>query len=163
MKNSKNTKSFCLSILTNCCQGYFFLSFPKMCKLRTTLYLVWSAGPPGLQLYGWWKLARFGSMWLEIFSQMKFITFLVCPTSQASSFHIISSLFSHFCLFQNAILHKMLKLGLWNFKPFFSECSFYWLQHFYSGSGYLFKLIFESETISCSSKIYIISHLEKKV
>ena len=36
-----------------------------------------------------------------------------------SPLHIISSLFSHLCLFQNAILHKMLKLGFWNFKPFF--------------------------------------------
>ena len=44
--------------------------------------------------------------------------------------HIISSFFCHFCLFQNTILHKMLKLGFWNFKPIFLW--FHWLQYFFS-------------------------------
>ena len=38
-----------------------------------------------------------------------------------SLLHIISSLFSRFCLFENAILHKMSKLGFWRFKPMFSQ------------------------------------------
>ena len=41
-----------------------------------------------------------------------------------SPLHIIRSLFSHFCLFQNAILHKMLKLWFWNFKPIFLRMQF---------------------------------------
>ena len=34
------------------------------------------------------------------------------------------NLLSQFCLFQNAILHKMLKLGFWNFKPIFLRMQF---------------------------------------
>ena len=49
-----------------------------------------------------------------------------------SPLHIISSLFSHLCLFQNDILYNMLKLGFWNLILFFWECSFHWLQHFFS-------------------------------
>ena len=44
--------------------------------------------------------------------------YLGCPL------HIISPLFSQFCLFQNAILHKMLKLRSWNFKPIFLRKQF---------------------------------------
>ena len=49
-----------------------------------------------------------------------------------SPLHIISSLFSHFCLFQNAILHKMLKLGFWNFKPTFLRIQFSLAATFFS-------------------------------
>ena len=49
-----------------------------------------------------------------------------------SPLHIISSLFSHFCLFQNAILHKMLKLGFWNFKPTFLRIQFSLAAKFFS-------------------------------
>ena len=62
-----------------------------------------------------------------------------------SPLHIISSLFRHFCLFQNAILNKMLKLEFWNFKPIFFR-----MQHqlvvtfFFSSFGYQFELIFAS-------------------
>ena len=38
--------------------------------------------------------------------------------------HIISSLYSHFCLLQNAILHKMLKLEFWNFNSIFLRMQF---------------------------------------
>ena len=41
-----------------------------------------------------------------------------------SPFHMISSLFSHFYLFQNAILHKKLKLRFCNFKPVFLRMQF---------------------------------------
>ena len=38
---------------------------------------------------------------------------LLCSaTYLAKSLHIISFLFSHYCLFQNSILHKILKLGV---------------------------------------------------
>ena len=41
-----------------------------------------------------------------------------------SPLHIISSLFSQFWLFQNAILNKILKLLFWNFKPIFLRIQF---------------------------------------
>ena len=46
--------------------------------------------------------------------------------------HIVSSFFSHFCLFQIAILHKMLKLGFWNFKPIFLRMQFSLVAIFFS-------------------------------
>ena len=49
-----------------------------------------------------------------------------------SPLHIISSLFSHFCLFQNAILLKILKLGLWNFKPMLLRMQFSMVARFFS-------------------------------
>ena len=52
--------------------------------------------------------------------------------NQSSLLHIISSLFSHFCLFQTAILHKMLKLGFWNFKPIFLRMQFSLVATFFS-------------------------------
>ena len=58
--------------------------------------------------------------------------------------HIISSLFSHFCLLQNVILHEMLKLEFWKFKLIFLRMQFYWLQLFVSSFGYQFELIFLS-------------------
>ena len=50
----------------------------------------------------------FGSMQSEIFFEMKFIIFQGCFTKQAAFYlgsllHIISSLFSHFSLFENSI------------------------------------------------------------
>ena len=57
-----------------------------------------------------------------------------------------SSLFSHFWLFQNVILNKMLKQSFEILSPFFSECSFHWLQYFFFffSFGYQFELIFSS-------------------
>ena len=56
-----------------------------------------------------------------------------CPIYIGNPLHIISSLFSHFCLFlQNAILHKMLKLGLWNFKLIFFRMQFSLVATFFS-------------------------------
>ena len=42
------------------------------------------------------------------------------------------NLLSQFCLFQNAILHKMLKLGFWNFKPIFLRMQFSLVATFFS-------------------------------
>ena len=49
-----------------------------------------------------------------------------------SPLHIISSLLSHIGLFQNPILHKMLKLGFWNFKPIFLRMQFSLVATFFS-------------------------------
>ena len=70
----------------------------------------------------------------EIFLQMKFIIFQRCPIRQAvflpgQPAPCNHFLFSHFSLFQNAILHKMLKLEFWNLSLFSSEWRFHWLQH----------------------------------
>ena len=67
----------------------------NMCKPRTTLFLLWRAGPPGLAFYGsgivcllcWLGMVNagwLGSIQSEIFLQMKFIIFQGCPTKQAA-------------------------------------------------------------------------------
>ena len=106
-----------------------------MCKPRTTFYLVWWPGPTVLWLYGselaclpgcpeMVKAGWLGSIWSGIFFNWN-LTFSKlsnetgCPTYLASLLHINNFLFSHFCLLQNATLHKMLKLGFWNFKTIF--------------------------------------------
>ena len=54
----------------------------------------------------------------------------------------LSDLMVYFCLFQNAILQRVETHEI--LSPFFSECSFHWLQHFFSTFGYLFELKFTS-------------------
>ena len=91
-----------------------------MPKLRIPFYLVGLAGSLGFQFYGWWKNAgliphdqKFSRKWNLSFSQT--IPVMGCPTYLASRLHRISSLFSCFWMFQNNILHKLLKLGFLNF------------------------------------------------
>ena len=48
----------------------------------------------------------------------------------------------YFCLFQNVILQRVETHEI--LSPFFSECSFHWLQHFFSTFGYMFELKFIS-------------------
>ena len=146
MKNCKSTESFCLSkvtIYTNdwftfwhvYCYHVYFLSvkFLNLCKPRATFYLLWRAGTLGLAFYGsglaclqrWLGMVNagwLGSMRPEIFLHMKFTIFKAASPSRLPFYlghplHIISSLFSFFCSFHNAILRKMLRL--WNFKPIF--------------------------------------------
>ena len=124
---------------------FFSARFLNMCKPRTKLYLLWRAGPPGLVFYGtglahlpnWLGMVNsgwLGFMWSEVFLQKKFITFPLnrLPFYLGSSLHIISSLLSHFYLLQNAILHKMFKLGLWDFKPIFLRMKFSFVETFFS-------------------------------
>ena len=87
---------------------------------------------------GWLEMvngAWVGSMRSEFFFTNKIYhfsrLFYKLPFYLGNLLHIISFSFSLFCIFQNSILHKLLKLGFWNFKPIFSECSFHWLQHFF--------------------------------
>ena len=72
-----------------------FLQNFCMCKPRTTFYLLWQAGLPGLAFYeSWlacllsclWMVNRglLGSIWSEIFLQIKFIIFQGCPTKKAA-------------------------------------------------------------------------------
>ena len=130
MKNFKSTESFCLSILTiyrndwstfwhvYFCHVHFFSArFLNMCKPTISfdglVHLDWHFMEVGKYAYwadwGWWMQA--GSIPCDQkFSYKWNLSFLLI---------IISSLFSHFCLFQNAILHKILKLRFWNFKSIF--------------------------------------------
>ena len=129
MKSCKSWESFCLSILFTQMIGPLFDMF-------TGGMFIFSSVQAYRTGWGWWMQGdsvpfdqKFSCKWNLSF-------FKAAPSSSlslylGSPFHIIRSIFSHFCLFQNAILHKILQLGFWNFKPFFSECSFHWLQHFF--------------------------------
>ena len=140
----------------------FSARFLIMCKPRVQFYLIWWADLPRLNLYGsgpshllsWLEMVKvvwLGSRWSELFLQVKSFFQAAplkgCPTYMASLLHRSSSLFSIFCLFLNAIMHKMLKSGFRSFKPifvshafevlspYFSESSFFWLQQFFSSCG----------------------------
>ena len=86
----------------------------------------------GMLIVGW-----LGSLQSEIFLQMKFFFLEATPLNRlpfylGSMLHITSPVLSHFFLLQNVILHKMLKLGFWNFKAFFLRMPiFHWFQHFF--------------------------------
>ena len=54
-----------------------------------------------------------------------------CLFTEGSLLHIISFLFSYFCLFQNAILHKMFKLVFWNFRSIFLRVEFSLIKVFF--------------------------------
>ena len=98
-----------------------------MCKSRTTFYLLWLAGARGLVFYGnglaylpsWLRMVNggwLGSMQSKIFANEILSLFKAVPLNRllfylGGPLHTISSLFSHFYLFQNAIFHKMLIQG----------------------------------------------------
>ena len=146
---------------------YFFLcEFINMCKpstgWSTSIDILWS----GLACLPSW-LGMVNTGWLglirsEIFLQMKFIVFKAVLSNRlpfyfGSPLHVISSLFSHFCLFQNANLRKITKLGFWNLKSIFLRIQFSLVAtFFFSSFGYMFELIFASYTVSWVFNIYII-------
>ena len=73
----------------------------------------------GMMNAGW-----LSSMRSEVSLQMKFIIFQGCPTKRGASLLGQPAAYNQFLiqlvlLVQNAILHKMLKLEFWNFKPIF--------------------------------------------
>ena len=126
---------------TYCCHIYFFPArFLNMCKPRTTFYLFDELAQldlhfieveVGHHIYrtglGWWIQADLVLCDQKCSCKSNLSFFKAIPPNRlpfnlGSPLHIIRSLFSQFCSFQNSILHKMLKLGSWNFKPiFFSE------------------------------------------
>ena len=111
------------------------VEFLNLCKLRPGLFtsfgIIWKWSIKPTELAGdserrltWFHLIRnFLANKLDHFSRLSF---------SLSPLHIISSLFSHFCLFQNAILYKMLKLEFLNFKPFFLRMQFSLVATFFS-------------------------------
>ena len=92
MKSYKSRESFCLSILTiftndwstlrhiYWCHVYFlFCEISKYVQTKSRLaHLDWGFMEVGMVNSGW-----LGSIWSEIFSQMKFIIFQGCPIKQA--------------------------------------------------------------------------------
>ena len=144
MKNCKSTESFCLSMLTIYTMIgpllIFFSEISKYVQAKSNILSPLTGWPTwiGILWKGltclprWFVLANtgwVGSLRSDIFLQIRFIIFQDCHTKQAafhlsSPLHIISSLFSPFCLFQSVILHKMLKLGFWKFKLIFLDAVF---------------------------------------
>ena len=105
---------------------FFFCKNSNICAIQER------DDPPWLAFYGnglasWPSMVNagwIGSNRSKIFFQMELIILQGCSIKQATPFHIISSLFSLFCFFQNAILNNVLKLGFWNFRPIFLKKQF---------------------------------------
>ena len=137
--------------------------FLNMCKPRAGWPISTESSWIGLAAYQagwvWWIQAglfpsdqNFSCKWKLSFSRLS----NRLPFYLGSPLHAISSLFSHFCMFQNAILRKMLKLGFWSFNPIFLRIQFSLVStFFFSSFAYLFELIFASYTVSRVFNIYI--------
>ena len=115
--------------------------FLNICKPRTGcpiwigILQKWDCKPTELAGDGEYRLTRFHL--IRNCPANEIYHFQGFPIKQAvflpgSLLHIISSLFRYFCLFQNAILHKMLKLGFLNFKPIFLRMQFPLVATFFS-------------------------------
>ena len=112
---------------------FYFVRFLNMCKPR--------AGWPILieVLWKWgWRIQADLVPSDQKFSRKWNLSFFKAVPSNRLSFYlgsplqIISFLFSHFCLFQNAILHKMVKLGFLSFKSIFLRMQFSLVATFFS-------------------------------
>ena len=122
---------------------YFFSArYLNIRKPRRTLYLLWRMEWHFMELASMLtelagdvtsRLARFHVIQHVLANEIYYFLRLFhqtgCFLYLGSPLHIISSLLCKFYLFQNAILHKKLKLGLFIFWINFL-CSFHWLQHF---------------------------------
>ena len=146
-KSCKSRKSFCLSILTiytndwsifwhvYWCHVYFFLcEIPKYVQAKNRLahldcdfmgvgYQVCRAG------WGWWIQAHLVNQFRNFLAKKNLLFYKAVLSKRLSFYlesplHVISSLFSLFCLFQTAIVHKILMLRFWNFKPIFLRMNF---------------------------------------
>ena len=104
------------------------VKFLNMCKPRTDwpnlIGILWKRDSKPTKLArGWWMQTDLVPSIQEISSKWNLLSYnlLFLPGQPApyNQLHI-----NHFCLFQNAILHKMLKLRFWNFKPIFIKLRF---------------------------------------
>ena len=87
----------------------------------------------------WWMQADLVPSGQKFSSKWNLSFFNSVPSNRL---YIISFLLSLFCLFQNAILHKILKVGFWNFKHIFLRIQFSLVATlFFSSFGYKFELI----------------------
>ena len=140
---------------------FFSARFLKMCKASIKLYLFWRADPSWLAFYRSWPAGL--PNWLgmvnktglfpcdQVFSVKWNFSFFKAALPKTKTkllhlgnqLHILSFLFSHLCIFQNANLYWMLKLRFWNFKlPFFLNAVFIGSNNVVFSFGYLFELIF---------------------
>ena len=115
---------------------FFFSEIPKYVQIKNRLahqdwdLWKWASKPAELlgdceyKLTPFHPVRNFLANEIYLFSNLSFYL--------GSPLDIISSLFSHFCLFQNAILHKILKLGFWNFKFIFLRMQFSLVATFFS-------------------------------
>ena len=121
----------------------FFCIRPEYRKIRTKKISVfghfpcsdldWHFMEVGQHAYlagwGWWMHAGSVPCNQKLSCKWNLSFFQAAPPNKLPFYlnslpHIISSLFRQFCLFQNAILHKMLKVGFWNLKPIFLRMQF---------------------------------------
>ena len=149
INNCKSAESFCLDILFTqiigllkfwhiyCCHVYLFsVRYLNMCKPRAIFFsfeglahLHWHFMEVGQHVYqaGWeWMQAGSVPCNQNFFCKWNLTFFKAVPPNWVlfylgNPLHIISSSLSKFFLFHNAILHKILKLGFWHFKPAFSH------------------------------------------
>ena len=155
MKSCKSRESFCLSILTIytndwstfwhvywCHVYFFFCEIPKYMQTKNRLaHFDWDFMEVGWQVcwayWGWWMQADTIPSDLKFSCKWNLSFFKAVPSNRLSFYlgsplQIISFLFSHFCLFQNAILHKMVKLGFLSFKSIFLRMQFSLVATFFS-------------------------------
>ena len=131
MKNSLHANNLLkwlvrLNLLDYCYHVYFFLEdILKYVKPRTTFYLIRWAGPPGLQLYGWWKQAGSVScdqkFFLKFFQtvSLKVLSHLPGDLAPYNQLLILPLL-----LVSDAFLHEMQKLRFWNFETILFRINF---------------------------------------
>ena len=119
---------------------FFLAKFINMCKPRTTSYLLWQVTHRDWHFMEvdqhtywagreWWVQADLAPCYQKCYCKWNWSFFKDIfpnrlPFYMGSLPHVIRSLLSHFCLFQNAFLLKVLKLGFLNFKPIFLRVQF---------------------------------------
>ena len=146
MKSCKSRELFCLSIylftqmigaLFDLSTGAMFIftsvKFLNMCKPRTGwltsigILWKWASKPTKLAGDSECRLIQFHPIRTFLANEIYHFPFYL-----GTPLHIMSSLLSQNCLFQNAILHKMLKLGFWNFKSIFLRMQYSLVTTFFS-------------------------------
>ena len=118
--------------------------FLNMCKPRKTFHLLCGTNPRGLAFYGkepayllaywacccgWWMQAGSVPCGQKFSCKLNLSFFMAVPPNRLTFYlfspvHILSSLFSPFCLFPNDIFYTVLKLGFWDFNYIFLRMQF---------------------------------------
>ena len=111
--------------LTICDLHFCISKLSKLIFMGSSFHLFWSA-----------NYLNFGGVSCEIRILSRSIqeTYTLRKVKNQVLLFLLSwepNLFDLFCLFQNDILHRVDARILKPLSPFFSECSFYWLQHFF--------------------------------
>ena len=130
------------------------LSSLKGWPIRIGILWKWNSMLTQLAWDGECRLARFHAIRNFLTSEMYDFSRLLHQTNCLFTRQLAPynhAFISHFCLFQlfqNAILHKMLKMKFWNVKPIFLRMQFSFVAaFFFSSFSNLFALIFVSSTV----------------